>query len=64
MNNESRFDSLTDDDLEQVTGGSCSNAMIAASVYTSLAAVHNSLGMSSAGAAYAGRAQGVLEGGC
>jgi bacteriocin-like protein len=64
MNNETRFDSLTDDELEQVIGGSCKTALVAASVYSSLASFYGGLGMSSASAAYAGRAIGVLEGGC
>jgi bacteriocin-like protein len=63
--NEPRFDRLTDDDLDQVSGGmSCNNAMTAAKVYIALSSFYSSLGMSSAAAAYGGKAQGVLQGGC
>jgi len=65
VNDESRFDSLTDDDLEQVTGGmSCSNAVIAANVYNALSGAYISLGMYSEGAAYAGEGQRILQGAC
>ena len=65
MYSEPRFDSLTDDDLDQVSGGmSCNNAMTAAKVYIALSGFYNSVGMSTTSAAYAGKAQGVLEGGC
>ncbi len=65
MSNEPRFDSLTDDDLDQVSGGmSCNNALTAAKVYIALAGFYNSLGMPSEGSGYAGRAQGVLQGAC
>jgi hypothetical protein len=61
----SPVDRLTDDDLDQVSGGmSCNNAMTAAKVYIALSDFYNSLGMSSNGAAYAGKAQGVLQGAC
>jgi hypothetical protein len=38
--------------------------MTAAKVYIALSDFYNSLGMSSNGAAYAGKAQGVLQGDC
>lgn len=59
------IDVTSDEDLERVTGGTtCDNAIIAAKVYGALSEVYNSLGMRQAGSYYAGKAGGVLEGGC
>jgi hypothetical protein len=57
---------LSSSSMAQVTGGSmtCGQALIANQVYTTLAGFFIRGGDSSDGAAYAGKAQGVLEGSC
>jgi bacteriocin-like protein len=60
-----QFDSLTDNDLEQVTGGmSCSTAINLANGYAAIASVCLAVGLTSDGAMYAGMGRGVLRGGC
>jgi bacteriocin-like protein len=65
MNDKSRFDILTDNELEQVTGGmSCDKALVAAQTYVGIGDFYTSLGMSAAAAGSYGQASGVMQGAC
>ena len=65
MNDGSRFDSLTDDDLEQFSGGmTCENAKVVANFYDALGSVYVAVGMPLTGTHYKERGLGVLQGGC
>lgn len=65
MNNDPRFDNLTDGELEEISGGmTCSQGLVAGSVYQSLSTIYGTLGMTSSQAQYAGMASGVYKGAC
>ena len=65
MNDQSRIDRLTDENLEQVMGGmSCNAAIAAAKVYSAIGSIFAASGDLVMGANFIGRAQGVLVGAC
>jgi len=67
MNEKSRFNHLTENDLEQVSGGagvSCETATNLAMGYLAIAQVCDAVGDTGSGMFFAGKASGVLVGGC
>ena len=65
MNEQSRIDVVTDENLEQVTGGmSCNSAKAVARVYVAIGDIFVATGDNIMGALFIGRAQGILVGAC
>jgi len=65
MNMISELRELNDNELDLVAGGmDCKSSMAVAQVYILTAEALGALGNSAGSAAFSGRAQGVLEGGC
>jgi bacteriocin-like protein len=59
------FNNLSDDNLEQVTGGmGCGDAITLASFYMGLAKVLGALGDAAGSSNASGKGQGVLTGAC
>jgi hypothetical protein len=59
------MNSLTDRELDQVSGAmDCKTALAVSTVYGSMASVLSAAGNPAASAYYSGMAMGVLQGGC
>jgi hypothetical protein len=59
------FNSLIDDDLDQVTGGmDCKTAIYVAKFWNDVAGILGAMGNTQAASAATGRANGVMDAGC
>jgi bacteriocin-like protein len=65
MNDEPRFESLTDDDLEQVTGGmTCAAGVALGDFYSALGSAYKAMGMNGEADVAFGTASGLYMGAC
>jgi bacteriocin-like protein len=65
VKDESRFENLTDNDLEQVTGGmTCAQGIVAGDFYSALAGAYGAMGMGGEAAVANATASGIYRGAC
>jgi bacteriocin-like protein len=65
VNDEPRFENLTDNDLEQVTGGmTCADGITAGDFYKALAGAYGALGMVGEASVANATASGIYRGAC
>ncbi len=65
MNTQSRFECLTDDDLDQISGGmSCDRAVGLSKILMTMSDLYGQMGMPGVGLSFSGQALGVLQGAC
>ena len=65
MNEQSRIDVVTDENLEQVTGGmDCNSAKVVGRIYLAIGDIFIATGDNVMGALFIGKAQGILVGAC
>jgi hypothetical protein len=65
VRDQSRFECLTDGDLNHVSGGmKCDTAIGMSKIYLTMSDLYLQMGMSAQSAGYSGQALGLLQGAC